>query len=114
MPLREDWRNYGITLSKLIARAWADPEFHEHLVQDPSAVLKQAGLEIPEGVEVAVDQSPEANWRIVPSAADPETALYIVPLPPRPARLTDAELRTWVQQAQDSPGGRRVPVVCCS
>ena len=111
MPLRSDWREYGIAVSKLIARAWAEPEFHEQLVNDPATTLRTAGLEIPEGVEVAVDQTPGANWRIIPSSVDPNEAIYVIPLPPRPQRLTDTELRTWVDQRFE--GSRRFPIVCC-
>lgn len=112
MPLRPDWREYGVTVSKLIARAWADPEFREYFVNDPAAALRLAGLEIPEGVEVSIDQTPGANWRIVPSSSDPQEAIYVIPLPPRPRRLSDAELRTWVEQSSTSSSSR-LPIICC-
>jgi hypothetical protein len=58
-------------MGQVISRAWADEEYKARFVSDPVAVLHEAGLETPEGME----------FRVVENTAD---VLYIT-LPPAPA-----------------------------
>jgi hypothetical protein len=45
---------YNRQFSQLVARAWADDAFKRRLLDEPKAVLAEAGIEIPEGVQVRV------------------------------------------------------------
>src|SRR5262245_48153603 len=45
------------TWAQVVARAWADAAFEARLMSDPTAVLYEAGLEVPTGLEVRVEAS---------------------------------------------------------
>jgi hypothetical protein len=59
-----------------VARAWDDEPFRQRLLAEPEAVLREEGLDVPEGVEVRVveDEAP----------GDADAAAYLR-LPPKPA-----------------------------
>ena len=40
--------------SQIVARAWCDADFKQHLLSDPRAVLAENDLEVPPGAEVEV------------------------------------------------------------
>ena len=64
---------------KIIARAWRDPAFKAKLLADPHATLKEAGLQVREGVTVTVVENTDTHHHLV--------------LPPKPTgELSDAEL----------------------
>jgi hypothetical protein len=46
----EQRRRWG----RLVARAWEDEPFRRRLLAEPEAVLRQEGIDVPEGVEVRV------------------------------------------------------------
>lgn len=56
--------------AKIIAQAWVDEEFKQRLLDDPATVLKENGIEIPEGMTVRCVQCKENE--------------ILVPIPPRP------------------------------
>jgi hypothetical protein len=58
-------------MEQLVAKTWADEVFKKRLIADPAAVLKEAGLEVPEGVKVKVVE-------------DTDTVMHLV-LPPKPS-----------------------------
>jgi hypothetical protein len=69
--------------SRIIARAWADDDFQDRLLSDPTVVLREYGIE-PEGeVCVSVDGMPDSD--------DTDDVLHLV-LPPRPRDLSEEEL----------------------
>jgi hypothetical protein len=74
-------------LEQLIAKTWADEVFKKRLIADPAAVLKEAGMEVPEGVKVIVVE-------------DTNTVMHLV-LPPKPS---DDELSE--EQLSQAAGGR--------
>ena len=46
--------------AKIVARAWDDDEFRQRLLAQPGVVLREAGFDLPEDVEVEiVNQAPE-------------------------------------------------------
>ena len=59
--------------AKVIAKAWVDEEFKKRLIEDPATVLKENGIEIPEGMTVKVVERKENE--------------ILIPLPPVPADL---------------------------
>ncbi len=64
---------------KIIARAWRDPAFKAKLLADPHATLKEAGLQVREGVTVTVVENTDTHHHLV--------------MPPKPTgELSDAEL----------------------
>ena len=64
---------------KIIARAWRDPAFKAKLLADPHATLKEAGLQVREGVTVKVVENTDTHHHFV--------------LPPKPTgELSDVEL----------------------
>ncbi len=65
-------------MGKVIAKALQDEAFKQQLIADPAAVLKAAGVEVPEGKTLKV-------------VADTESTRHIV-LPARPANLSDEEI----------------------
>ncbi len=69
----EERREYA----KIIAQAWVDEEFKKRLLDNPAAVLRQNGIEIPEGMTVKVMEKKENE-------------IYI-PLPPKPKVMVGVE-----------------------
>ncbi len=65
--------------AKVVARAWSDDAFKAQLLGDPATALKEAGVAVPDGVEVKVVENTEAVFHLV--------------LPPRPdEELSDETL----------------------
>lgn len=67
-------------MQKVIAKAWADEAFRQKLLADPSATLKEEGLETPPGVEVRVLESTDE--------------VYYFVLPPKPSDVDLDDLDT--------------------
>ena len=66
--------------AKIIAQAWVDEEFKKRLLQDPATVLKENGIEVPEGWTVKVIERNENE--------------ICLTLPPRPSgELSEEELQ---------------------
>src|SRR3954447_17735135 len=65
---------------QIVARAWQDDGFKKRLIGNPSAILKEQGLELPAGVQL----------RLVENT---DQILYLtLPAKPREGQLSDAEL----------------------
>ncbi len=76
--------------AKIIGKAWVDEEFKKRLLTDPVSVLKENGIEVPQGMTVKFVEGKENE--------------ILVPLPPRPpeaAELSDEDLE------KVAGGGRR-------
>ncbi len=71
---QEQAKAYG----RVVAKAWADAEFKQRLLANPTEVLREEGFAVPEGTEV----------RIV---ADTVRVLHLT-LPTKPAELSDLQL----------------------
>src|SRR5262249_4636540 len=54
--------------AKVVARAWADEGFRERLRGDPrAAVLEEAGVSVPESIEIEVlEETPEKAYLVIP------------------------------------------------
>jgi hypothetical protein len=58
-------RVYG----QLMARIWIDEDFKRQFMADPGGVLREHGVDVPEGAEVvAVENTPERFYIAIPSA----------------------------------------------
>lgn len=75
---QEDWAR---KVQQVITRAWTDEGFKQMLIEEPAAVLRQAGLEFPEGLEIRVVENSDRVFHLV------------LPSPPPDCGLTDEELR---------------------
>jgi hypothetical protein len=103
MAFPQDWKSAETEISRLIARSWLEPELYNSLLTKPTATLREAGL-IEDFVEVEVNHTPDA----VPilRGTQGETVIYVLPLPPRPNDLTDAQISSWLEgRAEGFPGG---------
>ena len=53
--------------AKVVAKAWADEDFKQRLIDDPASVLAEEGMEVPEGVELKVVEATEKqSWLVLP------------------------------------------------
>lgn len=60
---------------QLVERAWADEKLKQRLLGNPKAVLREQGIEVPDGVEVRV--------------VEPTDKLLYFMLPPKPKDVTE-------------------------
>jgi hypothetical protein len=52
---------------QIVGQAWADEEFRRRLLEDPSGVLNQLGVEIPEGHSVELlEDTPARTYLVLP------------------------------------------------
>jgi hypothetical protein len=40
--------------AKVVAKAWADPDFRKRVEEDPRSILRERNIEIPDGVELSI------------------------------------------------------------
>ena len=85
------WREQGNEVAKLIARSWADEAFKARFMDNPVPSLREAGIDIPEGLNVEVVEGLDAPWKIVASE-DAQTATYSINIPPQPEGMTEEDL----------------------
>ena len=50
---------------QIVARAWCDEGLMKRLLSDPRGVLSEHGLEVPEGMDVRVEQGAEVKMGMV-------------------------------------------------
>jgi hypothetical protein len=56
-------------LNAAVAKAWLDREYREQFLADPARALREAGIEVPEGVRVTVREfDPDEYLIFVPPA----------------------------------------------
>ena len=54
--------------AKVIARAWADDGYKQRLTDDTRATLAEAGIQVPEGVEIrAVENTATVSHFVIPT-----------------------------------------------
>ena len=95
-------KNWGNTVSKLIAKAWIDNSFYQRLIEDPAAVLREAGMILDDFAQVIVNHD-SAGPALTAEAGGTMT----INLPPKPAGLADQLLHTF--ETDIVPGG-----CCCT
>ncbi len=109
MPLQSNWREQGNAVARIIARTWSDDSVRERFIADPVPFLNEAGIEIPEGIEVVVDPSLDLAWKIEPNA-DVTRVTYTIGLPARPADLSEDDLSRAIETSVDAA---LTPCYCC-
>jgi len=66
---------------QIVAKAWDDAAFKKRVLADPAAVLKEHGLELPEGIQIKVLE-------------DSDKVVHLtIPLEPRSEELSEADLK---------------------
>lgn len=67
-------------IGQLIAKCWSDDSFKQKLLSDPKSVLKENGVDIPEGLEVKLVENTDKVFHLV--------------IPAKPDELSDEDLDT--------------------
>jgi hypothetical protein len=98
----QNWQNMGKDISKAIAKAWLEPAFRSRLLTDPKGTLEGEGMSFASGISLRAEENTFA-WKIEPVSTYSSNAVIIVPVPPRPAEVTDTELKTWVDGGNTRP-----------
>ncbi len=83
---------------RLVEKAWSDKAFKEKLLTDSAGVLKEAGIDVPEGVEIRFLENTEKVIHVV-----------LPSLPPLDGELSGIELDA-VAGGVYVPGDCTVPV----
>ncbi|QGX99746.1 hypothetical protein EI983_16320 [Roseovarius faecimaris] len=94
-----EWHLWALRISKIVARAWVDEAFKEALVSDPATALEDAGLAVPKGTEVVIDET-ATGWSMSGSSMAKVDRL-VLPLPPKPE--ADALIRAWAEGETGHP-----------
>ncbi len=108
MTLLQDQKTWETTVSKLIARAWLDEDFHKRFVSDPAKILWEAGLVLEDFVKVIVTQSSTAFP--VLKVAEGGTGICEISLPSKPADITDEQISAWSVGALDAANACVLPM----
>ncbi len=69
-------------IADVVARYYGDPEFAAQVDADPTAVLKAAGVEVPDGATVKLLFNSETVWHLV---VPDRTIIDDLPVAPEPA-----------------------------
>ena len=67
--------------AKLVAKAWSDEAFKQRLLKDPTAVAKEAGLDLPGGMALKVVEDTD------------KLVHFVLPSPPASGELSDEDLQ---------------------
>jgi adenylyltransferase/sulfurtransferase len=88
-------QEYQKKYNKIVAKSWLDPVFKRRLIDNPAKVLKEEGIDVPEGVEVKVLESTEGGIHVPEgveaNALQPPEGVQYLRLPPKPP-LSEEEL----------------------
>jgi len=99
---QEAAKKYG----KIVAKAWLDPAFKQRLMENPTEVIEEEGIDVPEGIEVRVIETPESKrYFILPE--EPPHYFY---LPGIPASLEEEVLDEPLRSLREEQGGG----ACCT
>lgn len=53
--------------AKIVAKAWADEDYKQRLIDNAASVLTEEGVDMPEGVEVKVVEATDKQaWLVLP------------------------------------------------
>ncbi len=110
MTFTQDQKTWETIVSKLIARAWLDEDFHKRFVSDPAKILREAGLVLEDLVKVIVNQGSTAAP--VLKGADGGAVIYQINLPPKPRDLTDEQMSVLTQGTLEVAQNFCVPSCC--
>jgi hypothetical protein len=52
---------------EIIAKCWADEDFKQKLMADPITALQAEGIDVPDGMNVRVENTPQALTIVIPA-----------------------------------------------
>lgn len=88
-----DAKESNVKFGQVIARAWSDDAYKARLLETPREAFKEAGLDLPAGVQVTVvEQTGESASDGKPSVIKQTDTQFVLNLPPPPADFEDMEL----------------------
>jgi hypothetical protein len=65
-----------MNMEQIVTRAWEEPAFKQELLDNPKAVLTEAGVKVPDNVELKiVEETPNDFYMIIPKEAVSEMAV---------------------------------------
>ena len=88
-------------LGKLVARAWKDSSFCRRLIENPAAVLREAGIVLGLAVVVVAGSVGEAKAAELKNEQE-SAAVYEIVIPLRPVGLKDTDLSA--KAIEEEPG----------
>lgn len=57
--------------AKIVAKAWIDKDYKLRLLSAPASIMKEEGVEVPEGLELkCVEASDSQAWLVLPPKPD--------------------------------------------
>lgn len=72
-PNQEQVQALARQQAQFMARVWSDPDLKQRLMDDPKAVLREQGAQIPEDVEVrVVESTDQVVYLVLPPAPSDE------------------------------------------
>lgn len=74
--------------AKIIARAWLDEDFKKRLLGEPATVLKENGIQIPEGMTAKIVERKENEIQIPPPVAPKDLGFSVEELQERAQAFT--------------------------
>lgn len=101
-------KNWEATLSQIVAKTWIDEEFCKRFINEPTVVLREAGMALSDTAKVIVNQGQVDSS--VFTTAEGGTTVYQINLPSKPASLTDEQMSAWAKETMDTGSSYRG---CC-
>ncbi len=69
-------QNLGNVWGKVVAQSWSDDDFKSRVLSEPRKVLSEAGLNLPDEVEISVsDGGPARLHLVIPDNPQGDTAI---------------------------------------
>jgi len=69
--------------AKVVAKAWADEDYKQRLMDDPASMLAEEGIEMPEGLEIKVVEATDRHGWYCPRSLKTETLRRALSVSPR-------------------------------
>ena len=60
--------------TRIVAKAWADEDYKQRLMDDPAAVLTEEGLELPAKDISVVEDTAQRVWLVIPARPEGDLA----------------------------------------
>ena len=62
--------------ANILEKAWDDEDYKQRLLKDTASVIKEEGIDLPEGIEFkCVENTPERVWLVLPPKPDGKNLL---------------------------------------
>lgn len=88
-----------------------DAEFKQRLLAEPKETLEVEGIKVPAGVRVQIDQL-DRNWSIGSTPGLSDDVVWRIPLPPKPADISEEQLTAFTSGNISAVPHDRIPNCC--